>query len=56
MALDSAQTPEEGIHLIGQSEYAPALPPQEAANVASLQGTHLEVDVMATIPVNLEVY
>jgi hypothetical protein len=50
MALDAAQTPEEGSHVVGQSEDAPA------ANVTPLQGTHLEVDVIATIPVNSEVY
>ena len=48
MALDPAQTPQEGSPLVGQSEDAPALPSQAAANVTPLQGTHLEADVMAT--------
>jgi hypothetical protein len=56
MTLDSEQTPEEGSQVVGQSQDAPAPHSQAAASVTPLQGTHLEVDVMATTPVNSEVY
>lgn len=56
MTLDSEKTPEEGSHVVGQSQDAPAPPSQAAASVTPLQGTHLEVDVTATTPVNSEVY
>ncbi len=46
MASDSAQT-EEGSHVVGQSQDAPTPPSQAAANIAPLQGTHLEVNVTA---------
>jgi hypothetical protein len=56
MTLDSEQTPEEGSHVVGQSQDASAPPSQAAASVTPLQSTHLEVDVTATTPVNSEVY
>jgi hypothetical protein len=56
MTLDSEHTPEEGSHVVEQSQDAPAPPSQAAASVTPLQGTHLEVDVTATTPAKSEVY